>query len=198
MKRKQTLFLLALALVLLLGGAYVLYGQLSPGTAPDQLQSLAEQTPQPSQEVAEETPGPDPVQAPDFTAYDLEGNAAKLSDYFGKPLVLNFWASWCGPCQGEMPDFHTAYEELGEEVQFLMVNMTGGRETLESASAFIQEQGYTFPVLYDTGGEAAVAYSVYSLPTTYFLDANGNAIAQATGAIDAETLQTGIDMIYEK
>ena len=273
MKKKRSLLLLVLALILLLGGAYVLYGQLSAGNAPDQLQSLtegpsqkpaespaaapspdvaeetpapsqaaaaeetatpspdvAEETPAPSQaaaaeetatpspdaaeetpapspdvtekpptpspEVAEETADPDLVQAPDFTAYDLDGNAANLSDYFGKPLVLNFWASWCGPCQGEMPDFHAAWEELGGEVQFLMVNMTGGRETLESASTFIEEQGYTFPVLYDTDGAAAAAYSVYSLPTTYFIDADGNAIARATGAIDADTLQTGIDLIW--
>ena len=74
--------------------------------------------------------------------------------------------------------------------------MTGGRETLENAQAFIAEQGYTFPVFFDQDADAARTYGAYSLPTTYFIDAEGNAVAQATGAIDRETLQTGIDMIY--
>ena len=96
----------------------------------------------------------------------------------------------------EMPDFNEKYLEIGEEVQFLIINMTdGSRETVETASAFIAEQGYSFPVFYDTDQDAATIYGVYSLPTTYFIDAEGNAIAQATGAIDEGTLQRGIDMI---
>ena len=86
---------------------------------------------------------------------------------------------------------------MGEDVQFLMINMTdGSRETVTTASEFIAEQAYTFPVFYDTSGDAATTYSVYSLPTTFFISAEGHAIAKATGAIDAETLQRGIDMIY--
>lgn len=136
--------------------------------------------------------------APDFTVYDKNGNEVHLSDYIGKPIVLNFWASWCGPCQLEMPDFHEKYQELGEEVHFLMINMTdGSRETVESASEFVSEQGYTFPVFYDTESDAAMTYGTYSLPTTYFIDAEGYAVAQATGAIDAKTLQKGIDMVLQ-
>ena len=95
-----------------------------------------------------------------------------------------------------MPDFNAAYAELGEDIHFLMVNMTdGSRETLETARSYVEEQGFSFPVYYDTDYSAAVAYSVYSLPSTYFIDADGNAVARAAGAIDRETLQQGIDMI---
>lgn len=135
--------------------------------------------------------------APDFTVYDLEGNEVNLTDFFGKPIIVNFWASWCGPCQMEMPDFDKAYASYKDEIEFLMVNMTdGSRETLEKASSFIAESGYTFPVYYDTDYSAAITYSVSSLPTTYFIDAEGKLTAHAKGAIDADTLQQGIDMIY--
>lgn len=73
--------------------------------------------------------------------------------------------------------------------------LIGSRETVETASSFIEEQGYTFPVFYDKDLDAAYTYGAYSLPTTFFIDAEGYGIAQATGAIDGETLQIGIDMI---
>lgn len=204
MKNKRTLIILVLVFALILGGAALLYDQLAKDYAPEQLTiSEGEQVPaanaQSASEQSDENPEEKLQTAPGFTVYNAEGDAVKLSDYFGKPIVLNFWASWCGPCQMEMPDFQTAFEELGGNVQFLMVNMTdGARETVDTASDFIAKKKYTFPVLFDTDSNAAITYSVYSLPNTYFIDAEGHAVAKATGAIDAETLQRGIDMIYSE
>lgn len=211
MNKNKTLLIVILAFVLLLGGAYVLYDRLSQDAAPEQLavqssapteQSAAQSnapTEQPGEEdggAQEESEETEAALAPDFTVYDRKGNAVRLHDYIGKPIVLNFWASWCGPCQIEMPDFDEAYAELGGDIHFLMVNMTdGSRETVETASEFISEQGYSFPVFYDTESDAAATYGVYSLPTTFFIDAEGYGIAQAIGAINRETLQKGIDMI---
>lgn len=134
--------------------------------------------------------------APDFTVVDKDNEEVNLESFFGKPIVLNFWASWCGPCKSEFPEFQTAYEEYGEEIEFLMVNMTDGRrETKELADSFIQSEGYSLPVYYDVNQDGAYTYGVYSLPTTYFIDSQGNLVAYAQGAIDMDTLKKGIDMI---
>ena len=134
--------------------------------------------------------------APDFTMTNASGEEVKLSDFFGKPVVLNFWASWCGPCKSEMPHFEDAYQKYGEDINFVIVNLTDGvRETVENASDFIEEQGYTFPLYFDTNTEGAVTYGTYSIPVTYFIGADGVPVAQANGALDAETLQKGLDMI---
>lgn len=201
MKNNKSILVIALVFVLLIGGAAILYAYLGDSFKP-QGQLTPDQPSQsaPSQSSSEDTSGtaaqPELQKMPDFTVYDRSGSPVKLSDYFGKPIVLNFWASSCGPCRMEMADFHRAYKEMGDDIQFLMVNMTDGSwDTVDSAAAFIKKEGYTFPVLFDTEENAAYTYGIRSLPTTFFINAKGEGVAHASGAIDRETLQKGIDMI---
>ena len=214
--KKKTLILIVLFIVLMVG-ASVLYNSLSADFTLDSLsvEEGVESTDDTTNTAANDSQSSENngnnsedssssadvqlTQAPNFTVYDIEGNEINLSDFFGKPIIVNFWASWCGPCKMEMPDFDEAYQTYGNDISFLMVNMTdGSRETVEIASSFIEESGYSFPVYYDTNYSAAITYSVSSLPTTYFIDADGNLIAHARGAINDATLQKGIDIIYDK
>lgn len=206
MKKKLIWGAGALCLLFLIAGAGFLYDRLSDGYAPDRLTQIAEGD---SKEIStdrdenlsadgtEENSAAGDDSVPDFSVIDYDGEAVKLSDYFGTPIVLNFWASWCPPCKAEMPDFDKA-SEAHSEVCFLMVNMTdGGRETVESAKEHVESQGYGFTVLFDTEYSAAYAYGVNSLPTTFFIGSDGKLKAYANGMLDAETLEQGISMITE-
>ena len=201
MKNKVISIVLIAGLIVILGGAFVLYNYLGKQVEVNGLQ-VKEET---KEEIVEESVEEEKedksnyTKAYDFMVYDENNNAYKLSDFEGKPVVLNFWASWCGPCKSEMPDFEIAYQEYGEKIQFLMINMTDGyQETVSSANDFIKDKGYTFPVFYDSNLEAAKAYSVYSIPATYFIDAEGYIIAWGSGALSAENLQEGINYIYSE
>lgn len=212
-KRKTILFIAAF--IILMIGTSVLYNKLSNSSdigglvtnnnsITDEDKSVNESSTDENDTVANAENNQDETneaskKAPDIKVFDKEGNEVLLSSYFGKPIVLNFWASWCGPCKQEMPDFNEAYNKYGDQVEFLMINLTdGSRETVESASAFIEEQGYTFPILFDSEYNASITYAITSIPTTYFIDSEGYLAAHAMGAIDSSLLQQGIDMIFSE
>ncbi len=194
-KNRKTLILIA-AFAVLLGAAFFAYRALGEKISPKndiRVEQGEGAAPQSGEEPTEEK-----IKAPDFTVTDADGNAVKLSDLFGKPIVLNFWASWCSPCKSEMPEFNEVYEDVGEDVAFMMVDLTDGRrETQETGAQYIEEQGFSFPVYFDTEQEAAAAYGIRSIPTTIFIDQDGFIVAGAQSAIDAETLRKGIDLITD-
>lgn len=167
----------------------------SATTAPAQQDAPAVTTvPAQTQQAPAEVAGP--VQknmAIDFTMYNSEGNAVRLSDFEGKPVVVNFFASWCGPCKIEMPYFEACYQTYGEQVHFLMVNLNAfGNDTEEAARKMIAEGGYTFPFYFDTDGEAATAYAVRSMPTTLFISADGELLGRKIGTIQQEVLEATV------
>ena len=202
MTNKGKAFLGLLALAAFIGAASLAYPYLSDRLGPPDMLGAAPSAPTVTQAEAEanqerSSVRDDGIAAIDFGVLDAEGNEVRLSDYIGKPIVLNFWASWCPPCKSEMPEFDHVYQEMGADVLFMMVDLVDGqRETVETGAAYVREQGFSFPVFYDTKGEAGYAYGVSSIPTTIFIDSEGWIITGARGAIDEDTLRRGIDYIF--
>ncbi len=132
---------------------------------------------------------------PDFTVYNAEGKEVKLSDFGGEPMIVNFWASWCPPCKAEMPDFQDAFEEYGDEIRFVMINVTTWEQAPGDADAFLESTDYTFPVYYDRKGEAAEAYGIESIPQTLFISAEGKMLGWEEGMVSESKLQSYIDKL---
>ncbi|MDU5111358.1 MAG: TlpA disulfide reductase family protein [Clostridium sp.] len=138
-------------------------------------------------------------EAKDFEVYDEEGNIVKLSDYKDKkPVVINIWASWCGPCKAEMPYFEDAINKYGDKVEFLMINLTDGqRETKEKALKFLKDNNLEMDILYDLDYSAANAYNIRGIPRTIFIDKGGNIIYDREGALNDEILESNIKKLIK-
>ncbi|HDX9590995.1 TPA: redoxin domain-containing protein [Bacillus pseudomycoides] len=113
--------------------------------------------------------------APEFELSKLDGTKVKLSDLKGKKVIVNFWATWCGPCQREMPDMQEFYNKYQKDVEILAVNYTAseGTDGKEKVRKFGEEKGVTFPILLDTDIKVTTTYKVITIPTSYFVDTNG-------------------------
>lgn len=130
---------------------------------------------------------------PDFELETLDGDELKLSDFVGEKVVVNFWASWCGPCRAEIPDMQKLYET--HDVQILAVNLTDTETKEENIGEFVDEFGMTFPVLLDRGSIAATMYQIKPIPTTYLIDSNGKVHNKAFGALNYEQLVQEIEVM---
>jgi peroxiredoxin len=120
---------------------------------------------------------PDP--APAFSLSGLDGKRVSISDFRGKVVFLNFWASWCAPCREEFPGMERLYRDLkGEDFVILGVNV---KETREKAVQFVKELKITFPIVLDPEGDVGLLYGAWGLPTTYVIDKKGRAVARVFG-----------------
>lgn len=127
--------------------------------------------------------------APDFELETLEGERYRLYENNGKPTLVNFWASWCPPCKVEMPHLQKAYEEYGDRVNFLMVDLAFN-DDVEAMSQYIEENGYTFPVPLDETGEVAMdQYQAIAIPTTVIVDEEGIITHHIRGAMSEQQIQ---------
>ncbi|QKY71608.1 TlpA family protein disulfide reductase [Lentibacillus sp. CBA3610] len=111
--------------------------------------------------------------APDFEVETLSGDTFRLSDLRGRKVIMNFWASWCGPCKEEMPEMQAFYEDYGDQVEVVAVNLTGNDSSIEDVREYIDQNGYTYPVPLDKDSEIQDQYSIYNIPTTYFIGTDG-------------------------
>lgn len=134
------------------------------------------------------------IPAIDFTLKDQYGNTHTLSDYKGKTVFLNFWATWCSPCRAEMPDIQKLYEEFQQEEEDIVIlgvaapNL-GREKSEEGIKGFLEENGYTYPVVMDTEAEAFQAYGINSFPTTFMIDKDGNVFGYIPGQLSEETMR---------
>ena len=125
-------------------------------------------------------------EAPDFQMQTLDGATVTLSSLEGKKVLVNFWASWCGPCLDEMPEIEEIHNEFGNDVEVLAVNMTVTGKNIEAVENFVQEHGLTFPILLDESNKTNSTYEVLSLPTSYFIDTEGVIKHKYIGAMTKE------------
>lgn len=186
MNNKKTLLILSITFLVVIFGAAILYNSLKNETVPEASPSSSSET----------RPDKNYEPAPDFTIYDKYGNRVSLSDFKGKPVVINFWATWCGPCQSEMPHFEKAFKKYGDDIEFLMINLTDGmRDTPENVQAFIDYFDYTFPVYYDIYYNASDAFGVDPIPVSFFIDKDGNLVSQQIGVLNNTSLEKHISLI---
>ena len=129
--------------------------------------------------------------APDFELVTLTGESVKLSDYKGKKVILNFWATWCPPCKAEMPHMQKFYEEnKGNGIEILAVNLTDIDNGQDSIESFVKDYGLTFDIPLDQKGVIGRQYQAFTIPTSYLIDSNGNISNKIVGPMDEEMMKS--------
>lgn len=135
-------------------------------------------------------------QAPDFELLNEEGQSVKLSDFQGKKVVLNFWATWCPPCRAEMPHMEKISQRYTDEAVVLAVNLTHTETNVKDVAKFADSLNLTFPIVLDAEGDTTARYQVFIYPTTYILDSSGIIQQRYQGAIDYEIMKNALAKIH--
>ncbi|CAM3792291.1 peroxiredoxin family protein [Marinicrinis lubricantis] len=137
--------------------------------------------------------------APDFQLVSLDGEEVKLTDYRGKKVLLNFWATWCPPCRVEMPHMEKFYNDFKtEEVVILGVNLTHTEESVANVPIFVADFGLTFPIVFDEKGQVSKLYQVVAYPTTYLIDSDGIIREKFQGAINYEIMDQSVSKMEQR
>jgi len=134
--------------------------------------------------------------APSFALREVgTGRTVDLAQFKGKPVVLNFWATWCGPCWEEHPVLVANARQLQPNVQFLGVVF---QDTEEKILGFLNQRGSAYPTVVDQNGKTGIAYGVGGVPETFFLDANGVIVAKYNGPMNTDVLQQNLQKVYKQ
>ncbi len=132
----------------------------------------------------------------DFTVYNDSLEKVSLYSFRGKPVIVNFWATWCPPCRSELGFFENAYLKYGDDIVFMMVDLTDGdRETVDSVKSFVKSNGYTFPVYYDSDRSADMAYGIQYVPMTLVISPDMELLSSHTGALSENELEELISLV---
>jgi len=196
MHKKIAVIIGVLAFTMLITAAAIGYDWLSERAEPPN-NLIVEVVPMEDMLSESDIPPEEPTaeRAPDFALYDQDGNVLHLSDFIGKPIVLNFWATWCPSCVIETPYFEALYQDLGDEIHVIKVNLLDGqRETRERVDDFMAAGNYTFPLYFDSG-DGAFEYGIRAIPMTFFIDAYGYLVAYTQGAVDEDLLGYALAMM---
>lgn len=126
--------------------------------------------------------------APFISLQGLDGKTYSFESLNGKPVIINFWASWCAPCRIEAPELVELYAKYKDQLEIYAVNVTAS-DSIEGAQAFSQEYGFTFPVLLDEKADVARKYQIKPIPTTYFVNSEGIIVDKLIGLADPQTLE---------
>ncbi|WP_121614303.1 peroxiredoxin family protein [Mesobacillus foraminis] len=129
--------------------------------------------------------------APDFELATINGDKIRLSDYKGKKVILNLWATWCPPCKAEMPHMQNFYEKnKNKGIEILAVNLTSMDKGTTEIQNFVGEYGLTFEIPLDVDGTIGIQYQAFSIPTSYIIDSNGVIAKKIVGPMDESMMQS--------
>lgn len=204
---KKNIIIWGMAVILILVAVYTAKGfnktsvnnsngdkKTNSGTITSQGNSDGNQTAAGGSSQSQDSSSPKKIKAPDFTLKDFDGKDVSLSDFKGKKVFLNFWATWCPPCRGEMPDIEKIYQENKDNKDFVIIAVNLG-EDKGTVKNFMEQNKYNFKGLLDTNQNAGSLYNITAIPTSFFIDSDGYAVKMRRGAMREEEMREYIKAI---